>query len=97
MNSIFLYEKGLRQKMTKARYTKAWQNAETVAKRRLAENYGVRSWKSFKEESGWKYGADCLLRHILEGDLKAKGLVADWLSYHPVQTILHLDEREYDL
>ena len=96
MSGIHFYRVS-KGKMTRAQYAKAFQQAETAARRRLAYDYGIRSWKRFKEESGWKYSADCLLKHILEDDQKAKGLVADWLMYQSEQTMLKLDEREYDV
>lgn len=86
-----------KRKHTRKYFAMKMANAETVAKRRLYEMYGLKSWKSFKEESGWKFSADCLLRHCLEGDQRALGLIADWKSYHPEQIMLELDAREYDI
>ena len=68
---------------------------DAVARKILAEQYGLRSWPSFRQESGCRLRPSTFLKKLQEKDPKILGLLADWKFYHPTQTSLKLDEREY--
>ena len=73
------------------------KHEDSAARKILAEEYGLRSWPSFRQESGCRLRPSTFLMKLRELDPKALGLLADWKFYHPTQTTLKLDEREYDI
>lgn len=73
------------------------KHEDALARKILAEQYGLRSWPSFRQESGCRLRPSTFLRKLQEKDPKILGLLADWKFYHPTQTSLKLDEREYTI
>ena len=87
-------------KLTRAKMAelmKERKHEDTVARKILAEQYGLSSWPSFRQESGCRLRPSTFLKKLREKDPKILGLLADWKFYHPTQTSLKLDEREYNI